>query len=310
VTLVAANTVGGVTSGDVVANYDYDAFGNGVQTTGYWARFNPIRFSTKYNETNGTYAGREVGLVLYPMRVYSPSMGRWLGRDPMGERGGLNLYVYCNNDGSNLCDPYGLARLELFYNLATDIKPPMGTIAVSSWKMILNDIKAKLKENSAKSSESICCVSGIYIYGHGSDGAIYAGSVNVAAPEGDISHTGFDYRKNLQNNPKQVHNAYYDTLSANIDTLYLIKSTMCKNGTLMLISCDSFAGTQGKAFKQDLEGIFGKGNISGFETYVWTGPHGSSTSWTPFSEFFSNIPVPPELREARLYMMEGANIGP
>jgi len=35
-------------------------------------------------------------------------MGRWLNRDPIGERGGLNLYAFVGNDGVNLWDLLGL----------------------------------------------------------------------------------------------------------------------------------------------------------------------------------------------------------
>lgn len=34
-------------------------------------------------------------------------MGRWGSRDPLGERGGLNLYVFVRNDSINLIDPLG-----------------------------------------------------------------------------------------------------------------------------------------------------------------------------------------------------------
>lgn len=41
-------------------------------------------------------------------RWYSPSTGKWLSRDPIGEKGGLNLYGFVNNDGVNKIDYLGL----------------------------------------------------------------------------------------------------------------------------------------------------------------------------------------------------------
>jgi hypothetical protein len=41
--------------------------------------------------------------------MYSPELGRWLSRDPIGEIGGLNLYVFCSNNATNLFDVLGLA---------------------------------------------------------------------------------------------------------------------------------------------------------------------------------------------------------
>jgi len=38
---------------------------------------------------------------------YNPSTGRWLSRDPIAERGGLNLYGFVNNNAGSWIDPYG-----------------------------------------------------------------------------------------------------------------------------------------------------------------------------------------------------------
>ncbi len=40
--------------------------------------------------------------------VYDPTEGRWLSRDPIGERGGINLYGYVGNGPVNYYDPSGL----------------------------------------------------------------------------------------------------------------------------------------------------------------------------------------------------------
>src|SRR6266705_2837487 len=38
---------------------------------------------------------------------YNPSTGRWLSRDPMGERGGIALYAFVANRPISIVDPYG-----------------------------------------------------------------------------------------------------------------------------------------------------------------------------------------------------------
>ena len=68
--------------------------------TGTMAVSNPIRFSTKYRDN-------ETGLYYYGYRYYSPSLGRWISRDPIDEQGGLNLYGFVNNDPVNYIDPLG-----------------------------------------------------------------------------------------------------------------------------------------------------------------------------------------------------------
>jgi RHS repeat-associated protein len=78
-------------AGTVVAHYEYDPFGNHVVGTGLLADSNPWRFSSKFWEP-------ETGLLHYELRPYSPSHGKWLNRDPLQEKGGLNLYGFAGND--------------------------------------------------------------------------------------------------------------------------------------------------------------------------------------------------------------------
>jgi len=47
------------------------------------------------------------GLVFYPFRVYDPIPQRWPNHDPIGERGGINLYRAMNNNPVNWNDPLG-----------------------------------------------------------------------------------------------------------------------------------------------------------------------------------------------------------
>jgi RHS repeat-associated protein len=49
------------------------------------------------------------GVVFYPLRPFVPGgPTRWLTRDPIGERGGLNLYGFVGNNPMSFVDPYGL----------------------------------------------------------------------------------------------------------------------------------------------------------------------------------------------------------
>ncbi|GAA5484539.1 hypothetical protein Hsar01_03783 [Haloferula sargassicola] len=89
-------------SGTVVAHYEYDPFGGeAVSPTGSKAALFSHRFSTKPLDP-------ETGLYYYGYRYYHPYLGRWISRDPIGERGGLNLYGFVGNDGVNRWDYLGL----------------------------------------------------------------------------------------------------------------------------------------------------------------------------------------------------------
>ncbi len=91
--------------GDPAASYRYDAFGNTLGTpTGSYASQNRYRFSTKPLDGEVTNAP----LYYYGYRYYDPLRGRWPSRDPIGERGGVNLYGFVGNNGVNRCDNLGL----------------------------------------------------------------------------------------------------------------------------------------------------------------------------------------------------------
>ena len=83
------------------AVYAYGPFGELLRATGPMAKANPFRFTTKYQDD-------ETDIVMYPRRPYCPSTGRFLCKDPIGERGGLNLYGFVGNDPIRRIDPLGL----------------------------------------------------------------------------------------------------------------------------------------------------------------------------------------------------------
>ncbi len=87
-------------SGSIAARYEYDAFGKEIVAEGEAAGENAFRFSTKY--------GDEMGLVYYGYRYYVGELGRWGSRDPIGERGGVNVYGFNHNAGNMLIDLFGL----------------------------------------------------------------------------------------------------------------------------------------------------------------------------------------------------------
>ena len=93
-------------SGSLVARYTYDCFGNVISSSGEQAGDFRFGFSTKYQDET-------TGLLLYEYRCYSPALGRWMTRDPIGEDGGINLYAFCENDPLDNCDYLGLSMYPL-----------------------------------------------------------------------------------------------------------------------------------------------------------------------------------------------------
>ena len=86
------------TTGLTTYTATFEVFGNVL--TSEQESLTPFGFSTKYTD-------RETGLLYYGFRYYDPERGRWLNRDPIAERGGLNLYGFVGNDGVNDVDKLG-----------------------------------------------------------------------------------------------------------------------------------------------------------------------------------------------------------
>ncbi|OCA02740.1 RHS repeat protein [Akkermansia glycaniphila] len=85
--------------GNIASTYDYDPFGK-VTEAGVGAGLNPIRWSSEVYDA-------ELGLVYYNFRHYNPADGRWINRDPIAERSGLNLYGFIQNAPYSFCDIIG-----------------------------------------------------------------------------------------------------------------------------------------------------------------------------------------------------------
>jgi len=87
-----------------MAKYDYSPFGETLTQAGEMAEEFSFRFSTKYWD-------KEISLYNYGFRPCSPSQGGWINRDPIGEKGGINLYVFTRNNGINEIDYLGYSTI-------------------------------------------------------------------------------------------------------------------------------------------------------------------------------------------------------
>lgn len=93
-------------SGNIVKKVDYDSFGN-ILTDSSPAFIVPFDFA-------GGLHDRDTGLVLFGYRDYSPEIGRWTAKDPIGfSSGDIDFFGYVQNNPVNWIDPNGLLGIPI-----------------------------------------------------------------------------------------------------------------------------------------------------------------------------------------------------
>ncbi|NWG72933.1 MAG: RHS repeat-associated core domain-containing protein, partial [Parvularculaceae bacterium] len=73
----------------------------------------------------------DLGLLHIGARYYSPDIGRWVQRDPIGVAGGINVYEYVLSEPANAVDPTGLTILDPLIEVTTHAAMRMGERQVS-----------------------------------------------------------------------------------------------------------------------------------------------------------------------------------
>ena len=97
-------------SGKEVNGYDYDPYGNLLNSKEQSGITNPWKYA-------GSYLDGSTELYKYGIRYYDPQVGRWTQRTPVGgslaETLKANPFMYSNNDPVNEVDPGGVcSRLQ------------------------------------------------------------------------------------------------------------------------------------------------------------------------------------------------------
>jgi RHS repeat-associated protein len=90
-------------TGAVISYEEYHPYG----TTAYRAGTGAAKVSLKRYKYTGKERDEETGLYYHGARYYAPWLGRWTAADPIGMRGGLDLYAYVMNNPIRLIDPRG-----------------------------------------------------------------------------------------------------------------------------------------------------------------------------------------------------------
>ena len=91
-------------TGEVAQRLDYDSFGRVLRDTN--PGFQPFGFQ------GGLY-DPDTGLVEFGCRWYDAYTGRWISKDPIGLRGGINFYEFCKNNAIAWSDSTGLRGVHI-----------------------------------------------------------------------------------------------------------------------------------------------------------------------------------------------------
>ena len=101
------------TEGNIVGNYEYDAWGKVLTADTDIAKQNPLRY-------RGYYYDNETGYYYLQSRYYDSNICRFINSDvaeisKMSKEisTGTNLFIYCNNDSINYLDSFGNKRFSI-----------------------------------------------------------------------------------------------------------------------------------------------------------------------------------------------------
>ncbi len=167
---------------NLAASYVYDPYGNALSSSGTMAAANTYRFSSKECMVNS-------GLYYYGFRFYSPSLQRWVNRDPIGEAGDLNLYRQANNRPTDLVDALGMACCNsVSYNPSTQCCENGNVVAeVTIW--ICTRPVGAWWGATGPGHKDVCC-NGPYrkCYGHSNNHLKRGQPIPPQNPTPDVSH--------------------------------------------------------------------------------------------------------------------------
>ncbi len=229
---------------EIAAHYEYDPFGRLIEKEGSYADRNFYRFSTKR-------VSPVFGIYDYGMRWYDPDFARWLTKDPIGEKGGLNLYGFVQNDPVNNIDPFGNKKLTLNYDVQTKvrIKERAATLFISveytkSFKELINKIKKKVGSFSSEGKGKCNCIKKIRLMHH-----------NEVGDGGTVSFFGKHTHPWQLEKYKEVKGTKKEFIFKNagqiLSVLSLINKNLCdKKAVVDFVQCYIGAGKDGDKLRQ------------------------------------------------------------
>ena len=131
--LIVGAGVPGKVTGEVIQRFAYTPYGEVNRLTpGWMEQITPPQVNWQYL-FQGLKFTEATGLYYVRNRDYSPSLGRFIGVDPIGYKDGMNLYLFAGSNPVNILDPYGESILNDFLKgVSSSIK----NLTESQWDRI------------------------------------------------------------------------------------------------------------------------------------------------------------------------------
>ncbi|SRK23392.1 rhs core protein with extension [Shigella sonnei] len=174
--------------GDTVWSGAYDEWGNQLNEENPHHVYQPYRLpGQQYDEESGLYYNRH--------RYYDPLQRRYITQDPIGLKGGWNLYQYPLNPVSRI-DPLGLFSCESCSHFIDDINNKLDNLPFNPTKMFTASLNTA---NSARLYASGMTKFGISVAADGTIIAAPVGAASMALGAWNIKSATAAYnRSNLQ----------------------------------------------------------------------------------------------------------------
>lgn len=159
---------------------------------------------------------------------YDPHVGRWINRDPIGERGGINTYTFVGNSPTTRADAFGLADVvvNLHFNVDPSFFPDNASAETrTDWSRIKwGSWKACAYAGNKLVDFDFTTVIDIF-YGRGVDpsGLVYGGKHSLAEHESEHSQYSIEALNNIEAAYKRYGNkCICSAKCANAITAYLL----------------------------------------------------------------------------------------
>ena len=185
-------------TGALVVEYKYDAWGKPIATTGNLAdtlgKRNPFRY-------RGYVYDEETGLYYLRSRYYNPTVGRFVNADGRaGRRGDIlshNVYCYCDNKPILCVDLNGAGKTYVFYYYFPESSSPLKEEAMNSPYFDSSDetsvamIPVKTAEDFVNAWNAMEGeIDDVYLYLHGAPGHLQLAEDRIGVD--DESEYSFD----------------------------------------------------------------------------------------------------------------------